>query len=906
MPPPIEEFWRLIHKSRLLSTDELRPLRRAFAAKHGDRDTNLLARWLVSHGKLTHYQATVLLAGKPWPFLYGDYVVEDRIKQGPMAGAFRARHGATNYRVLLRFLRRAEMQDAGRLEATRKRVSRCASLRHPHLLRCYELVESSRYNVVVCEEPTGACLADRLASEGAFAPAEACRIARQIALAVAELHASGVAHGGIAPLNVWLNGESRNARLMTFPLAPEAKPARPADDLLGLGRTLVCLLTGDVREWSLAEASQALRQSQVPNAIIKLLDFLLADDPDARYRDAQMAAEALAAYVDPKELQSFPEPATPPQLAYEAWLEGKRSAAEASVATAADRATDGPIVSIDTDAVGERDAAIPSLEADRDDDPAMRLLRTRRRKNNRLVTAGAATVVVLMVLASAVALWQNADGISATQTDAGAGRASAAATRTEDANQRGDASEVVSSVARQPAGRTLWQSPTAGPPLDVRWLPGGAQFILAVRPHDFLSHPEGAKVLDTLGPLAQQMRDDLQELVGAPLEEFEQIVVALYDGETGSLEMAVVARGAEPLDRQELLRHWGDPREETVQGTTVYRAAEHVYYLPVDTDERVFAAVPRDRADEVVGVDEPPLLILELEQLIALSDAQRHVTLLVTPPFLATRAEGYFGADFEALREGVVDFLGQSTKAALLSFHLDDNFFTELRVVGANTIRPPELHRQVAERLSGLPGRVRRHVESLYLTPYSQAVLLRFPSMVDLWSEYTRHAEQDRHIVLRSYLPAVAAHNLALGTQLALVEDPGEAAPASTSDFRRPAEAATTAEQRLGRTISLSFPRETLEKSMELLSDEIGLEIEILGSDLQLEGITRNQSFGLDERDQPAEVILRKILQLANPDGKLVYFVKSRDDGTEVLYVTTRAAAAKRGDRLPAVFSDGE
>ena len=77
--------------------------------------------------------------------------------------------------------------------------------------------------------------------------------------------------------------------------------------------------------------------------------------------------------------------------------------------------------------------------------------------------------------------------------------------------------------------------------------------------------------------------------------------------------------------------------------------------------------------------------------------------------------------------------------------------------------------------------------------------------------------------------------------------------------------------------------------------------IVIRGADLQLDGITKNQSFGLDERDKPADAILRTILARSNPDGKLVYVVRSKD-GVESIEITTRAAAANRGDTLPPGF----
>ena len=92
---------------------------------------------------------------------------------------------------------------------------------------------------------------------------------------------------------------------------------------------------------------------------------------------------------------------------------------------------------------------------------------------------------------------------------------------------------------------------------------------------------------------------------------------------------------------------------------------------------------------------------------------------------------------------------------------------------------------------------------------------------------------------------------------------------------------------------------------MQLLADEIGVPIVILGPDLQIEGITKNQSFGLDERDQPAEEVLLKILRQANPDGKLVYVIKDVPGKGEQIWLTTRVAAAMRGDTLPETLKRG-
>ena len=195
---------------------------------------------------------------------------------------------------------------------------------------------------------------------------------------------------------------------------------------------------------------------------------------------------------------------------------------------------------------------------------------------------------------------------------------------------------------------------------------------------------------------------------------------------------------------------------------------------------------------------------------------------------------------------------------------------------------------------------MKAYVAALVPRPYGRLVIHRFPRMVQLASDFTRAGVEDRQAVLRAYLPASAAHNLVLGAELTLSEP--TAAVAAAPAFDSPAASTTDAgvAAALSKKISLSFPRDTLQHALELLAAEMGVDVVILGRDLQIEGITKNQSFALDERDQPAGDILRKVLALANPDGKLVYVIKPADRGTEAIFITTRAAAAKRGEPLPA------
>jgi hypothetical protein len=119
--------------------------------------------------------------------------------------------------------------------------------------------------------------------------------------------------------------------------------------------------------------------------------------------------------------------------------------------------------------------------------------------------------------------------------------------------------------------------------------------------------------------------------------------------------------------------------------------------------------------------------------------------------------------------------------------------------------------------------------------------------------------------------------------------------------------------ERLQRTTSLAFPRDTLEAALEQLARDVGIKIVVAGADLQAEGITKNQSFGIDITNRPAEEVLVEILRLANPDKsasqpddprqKLVYVIRDAEpNASGQIVITTRSASAARGDKLPPVF----
>ena len=260
----------------------------------------------------------------------------------------------------------------------------------------------------------------------------------------------------------------------------------------------------------------------------------------------------------------------------------------------------------------------------------------------------------------------------------------------------------------------------------------------------------------------------------------------------------------------------------------------------------------------------------------------------------------------EQLNEVLTSLAGDRATAISLSAHWGDNFFLELQSNAAIHVSPYHLalnlQRWIPEATSSLES-------ALAANPphrHGREIVSRFPAMLQLLSSYTRGNELEGLSVLRCYLPSVAGHNLLMASELAL-SMPDESVVA-VSEKAGP----KSLQEKLQQVTSLTFPKDTLQRALEILAEELEVEIQIAGGDLQLEGITKNQSFGIDLRDKPAEVILQAIMSQANPDRtaesladpkqKLIYVLRNPDSPQGVVVVTTRAAAKKRGETLPKVF----
>jgi WD40 repeat protein len=230
-------------------------------------------------------------------------------------------------------------------------------LSHPNLVQATDAGEANDTPFLVMEYLDGVNVARVLDEAGPLPIAEACELARQAALGLAEIHAQGLVHRDVKPSNhkqtsagvvkvldlgLALLRESPAAEatssqtvLGSFDyMAPEQSDhphgVTRAADLYGLGCTLYHLLTGGPpfpappyesplqKLKAHATASppdvRALRPD-IPAALASLVGRLLAKDPRQRPHSAAEVAAALAPFAQSADLLHLLDPGAGPAVA---------------------------------------------------------------------------------------------------------------------------------------------------------------------------------------------------------------------------------------------------------------------------------------------------------------------------------------------------------------------------------------------------------------------------------------------------------------------------------------------------------------------------------------------------------------------------------------------------------------
>jgi eukaryotic-like serine/threonine-protein kinase len=358
-----ETFLDNLRQSGLLSETELASVAPQLPDTNRGR---LIARSLVEQGLLTRFQAERLLAGRTAGFLLGQYKILDQLGRGGMGRVFKAEHQTMKRVVALKVLAPEVMESDRAKDLFLREVRVVGKLAHPNIVTAFDANEVQGRYFLVLEYVDGPNLEQLVRKQGTLSVGLACDYISQVAMGLQCAHGLGMVHRDVKPANLLVQrrGFSDDSpglvKISDFGLARlQAPPGNPSasqvvgtiltrehavmgtpdylspeqarnlhttdirSDIYSLGCTFYFLLTGQVpfpggktmdklvRHSS--EQPAAIRQfrSDVPPAVLDVLNRMMAKRPADRYQTPAELAAALEPYAVSGPIPWAPSPPAP-------------------------------------------------------------------------------------------------------------------------------------------------------------------------------------------------------------------------------------------------------------------------------------------------------------------------------------------------------------------------------------------------------------------------------------------------------------------------------------------------------------------------------------------------------------------------------------------------------------------
>lgn len=138
--------------------------------------------------------------------------------KGAYAPVKMAVHKLTGERVAVKNFKRSELPTEVEQRAVEREISTLKMMRHPHIVRLYEVISSKNNLYVVLELAPRGDLDALIAQKGRLEGADAARYTAQVAAALEHCHEHGVIHRDVKPPNILLDAHL-NAKLTDFGLS---------------------------------------------------------------------------------------------------------------------------------------------------------------------------------------------------------------------------------------------------------------------------------------------------------------------------------------------------------------------------------------------------------------------------------------------------------------------------------------------------------------------------------------------------------------------------------------------------------------------------------------------------------------------------------------------------------------
>jgi hypothetical protein len=231
-----------------------------------------------------------LFGVRPGDLLAARYRITRYLGRGGFSQVFQATDQENGETVALKVLTAPK----GRrrvVERMRREVRLARDLGHPNITKVHELIEDGHYRFLIMEHVPGRTLKDLIVDEGSLPVTQVYELLRELASAMAAVHAAGIVHRDLKPQNVMVTPAGR-VKLLDFGLAR-------ATELSGLTVSGEVLGTPEYMSPEQVSGDLAGRRSDVYSMGLIAWEMLVGRPPFAGDKPIVIALQHMQARVPP-------------------------------------------------------------------------------------------------------------------------------------------------------------------------------------------------------------------------------------------------------------------------------------------------------------------------------------------------------------------------------------------------------------------------------------------------------------------------------------------------------------------------------------------------------------------------------------------------------------------------------
>jgi len=472
--------------------------------------------------------------------------------------------------------------------------------------------------------------------------------------------------------------------------------------------------------------------------------------------------------------------------------------------------------------------------------------------------------------------------------------------------------QEVSSVRQRRENATILERlvPRGDDAITLQMIPSGMNVVVHLRPALIWSDD----------PLWQEFRysltEDVTNWIAAQLkthcrrepQQIEECLICLRLGATGTEpQVAAAVTFVQDARFSDLIEEFrGQSIGDDDSGPIVNVSSPFAFLVK---DVRHVAIAPESDAFELSEVANSGNTNTTegVYQFLTLSDRRRPFTVIFELDDVKRHQQALFSPATQPVFRQLLNWFGDDIETVAWSVDLNaESAVSEIFLRARSVSNSSRVATEILRRLEFLPRDLQAACLKMHpQTRGFQAIIGRFPAMLEVYRQATIPTVETRHVRLTTVLPRQAAPNLALGTLLAWDQstqtDFSSSAPAAAVAAAAPAAADLPAklEDRLRRTLEGEF-NNPLQDAIAYIGNELQVPIDIDGNALKDAGFTKNMPIKLTLGKVTGLEALRAIILCEKckppvPEKRICIVI---DEQAKRVLVSTEAFAQAAGQTI--------